>query len=49
MIFQATRKFAIASDRLILGKVWVDGFTGPRHETDVTYEFGFKVILKGLG
>ena len=34
--------------RLIFRKVWFDGFTEPRRETDVRYEFGFKVILKGL-
>ena len=49
VIFQTTRQFDIACVRLILGKVGVDGFTGPRYETSVRYEFGFKVILKGLG
>ena len=32
---------------MILGKNRVDGFTGPRFETDVRYYLGFKVILKG--
>ena len=48
MNFQATRKFDIACVRLILGKVGVDGFTGPQHKSDVIYEFDFKVLLKGL-
>ena len=38
-------KFAIACVRLILGKIGVDGFTGPRRETYMKNEFGFKVIL----
>ena len=49
MIFQTTRKYSIACVRLILGKVWDDGFTGPQRETDARYEFGFKLILKNLG
>ena len=42
MIFETTRKFDIACVRLILGKVGVDGFTGPRHEAGVRYEFGLR-------
>ena len=34
--------------RLILGKIKFDGFTGPQHETNVRYEFDFKVILERL-
>ena len=41
MIFQATSEFVIAFVRLILVKV---GLT-----VDVRYEFGLKVVLKGLG
>ena len=33
----------------MLGKVGVDGFTGPRRKTDIRYEFGLKVILMSLG
>ena len=33
----------------MLGKIGVDRFTGPRRETYVRYEFGFKIILKALG
>ena len=49
LIFLTTRKFAIACVRLILRKVWVDGFTGPQRKVDVRYEFGLKVVLKSLG
>ena len=34
--------------RMILGKVEVDRFTGPRREIDIRYEFGLKIILKDL-
>ena len=49
LISQAKSKFAIACVRLMLGKVRLDWFTGPRRKTDVRYRFGFKVILKNLG
>ena len=39
MTFEITGKFLIAFVRLILGKVGVDIFTGPRRESDVEYEF----------
>ena len=42
--FPKTTKFDIACIRLMLEKVGVNGFTGPRSETDVRYEFGFKTI-----
>ena len=48
-IFETTSKFVIAFVRLILGKVQVDGFTGAQQKTDTRYEFGLKIILKGLG
>ena len=35
--------------RLILRKIWVDGFTGPQRKVEVRYEFGLKVVLKSLG
>ena len=35
MTFETTGKFVIVFVRLILGKVGVDGFTGPRRESDV--------------
>ena len=38
MNFQTTSKFVIATVRLILGKVGVDGFTRPRWESDVRFE-----------
>ena len=49
MIFQTTGKFLIVIVRLILGKVGVDGFTGPRGESDIRYKCNLKVVLKGLG
>ena len=49
MILQAKSTFFIANVRLMLGKIGVDRFTGPRRETYVRYEFGFKIILKALG
>ena len=48
MIFEKRSKLLIVFSRLILGKVWVDGFTGSQWESDITYEFGYKVILKDL-
>ena len=47
--FETTGEFLIAFVRLILGKVGVDGFTGPRRESDIRYEYDLKVVLKGLG
>ena len=47
MIFETASKFIIVFVRLILGKVLRDGFTGPRREIDIRYQFGLKVILKG--
>ena len=35
--FETTGKFLIVFVRLILGKVWDDGFTGPRRENDIRY------------
>ena len=46
--FKTTAKFLIAFVRLILGKVEVDGFTGPRRESGIRYGFYLKVVLKGL-
>ena len=43
--FETTGKFLTAFVRLILGKVRVDGFTGPRRESDIRYKFHFKPIL----
>ena len=39
--FETTGKFVIVFGRLILGKVGVDGFTGPRRESDVRLENNF--------
>ena len=47
--FERTGKFLIVFLRLILGKVWVDGFTGSLREGDIRYEFDLEVVLKGLG
>ena len=47
--FETTGKFVIVFVRLILGKVEVDGFTGPQRESDIRYECDLKVVLKGLG
>ena len=49
MVFQTTRKFDTACVKLISGEVRVDRFSRPQHEKSVKCEFGFKVILKGLG
>ena len=49
MTFKTTDKFLIVYVRLILGKVGVDGFTGPRRESDIRYECDLKVLLKDLG
>ena len=46
---ETTCKFLIVFVRLILGKVGVDGFLGPRRESDIRYEFDLKILLKGLG
>ena len=43
--FKTRGKFVIVFVRLILGKVGVDGFTGPRRERDVGHKFDFKSIL----
>ena len=47
MVFETTSKVAFVI--LIMKKVGVDGFTEPRREIDIRYEFGLKVILKDLG
>ena len=47
--FETTYTFPTVFLRLILGKVGVDRFTGPRWESDIRYEFNLKVVLKGLG
>ena len=47
--FEPGFKFLIVFLRLILGKVRVDGFTRPRWENDIRYEFELKELLKGLG
>ena len=49
MTFETTSKLLIVFVRLILGKVGVDGLTGPRRESDIRYEYDLKVVLKGLG
>ena len=49
MIFEITSKFHIVFVKLMIDKVGVDGFTRPRQETDIRYEFSLKVTLKGLG
>ena len=41
LTFETTGKCVIIHVRLILGKLWVDGFTGPRRESDVRYENNF--------
>ena len=47
--FETTGKFLIVFVRFILGKVGVDGFTGPRRESYIRYECDLTVALKGLG
>ena len=49
VIFQTTGKFLIVFIRLILEKVGIDRFLGPRRESDIGYKLGFKIVLKGLG
>ena len=48
LIFETASKFLIFFVRLILAKVGVDGFTGPRGEIDIRYELNLKIILTGL-
>ena len=48
MTFETTGKYANIFVRLILGKVVVEGFTGPRRESDIRHEFDLKVVLKDL-
>ena len=45
---ETTGKFLIVFVRLILGKVGFDGFTEPRRESDIRYEFDLRVVLKSL-
>ena len=47
--FETTVEFVIVLVRLILGKLGVDGYTGPRQESDIRYECDLKVVLKALG
>ena len=47
--FETRGKFLIFFLRMILEKVGVDGFIGPRRESDIIYEYDLKVVLKGLG
>ena len=49
MTFETTGKFLIVFVRLILGTVGLDGFTEPRGESVIRYEFDLKVVLRGLG
>ena len=46
---ETTGKFVIVFVRFILGKVWVDGFTGPSRESYIRYECDLTVVLKGFG
>ena len=46
--FETTGKFLIVFLILMLGKVEVDGFTGPQPERDIRYEFEFEGIVKGF-
>ena len=43
--FEAIGNFLVVFVRLILGKVGVDGVTGPRREIDIRYKFDSKVFL----
>ena len=49
MTFKTTVEFVIVFVRLILVKLGVDGFIGPRRESDIGYECDLKVVLKLLG
>ena len=49
MTFETADKFLIVFVRLMLGKVGVDGFSGPQRESDIRNEFDLKVVVKGLG
>ena len=48
MTFEKRGKFLIVFVRLILRKAGVDGFSRPRPESGIRYEFDFKVVLKSL-
>ena len=49
MIFEITSKFPIVILRLVFGKVWVDGVTGPERVSEIRYESDLQIVLKGLG
>ena len=49
VISEITIKVLIVLVRLILEGVGIDGFTGPRREIDIRYEFDLELFLKGLG
>ena len=48
VIFEIKKKFLIVFVRLILRKVRVGRFVGPRREIDIKDEFDMMAILKGL-
>ena len=43
--FETIGTFLVAFVRLILGKVGVDGVTGPRRKIDIRYKFDSKLFL----
>ena len=47
--FETTGEFVIVFVRLILGQLGVDGYSGPRRESDIRYECNLKIVLKDLG
>ena len=47
--FETRGRFLIVFLRLILGKMGIDGFTGPQLENDIICECDLKVVLKSLG
>ena len=49
VIFLPATKFGIVCVGLILGKVGIDRFTGPRGEIKVRYELNFKLTLTIVG
>ena len=49
VIFEAASKFLTVLVRLILGKVGIDRSIRPQRKIDNRYEFGFNIVLKGLG
>ena len=47
--FETAGKFLIVFIRLVLGKVGVDVYTGPRRKSGIRYEFKLKSLFNDFG